>query len=65
VRVAFLFGGHGRDLGRLGPDMATVGRLNPALLRLAPELVDRRPDELWERGGRALERTDVIRTLSS
>ena len=58
-----LFGGQGPDLDRLGPDLAGAGPRAGRLVELAAALVEMEPAELWARGGRALERTEVYQPV--
>ena len=58
-----LFGGQGPDLARLGPELARAVSRIGSLLELAADLVELEPAELWARGGRALERTEVYQPV--
>lgn len=63
MSIVFLFGGQGPDLARLGPDLARVGERTSELLELAAHHAGLPLQDIWARGGRALERTEVYQPV--
>lgn len=63
MRVAFLFPGQGTDLALVGEELTRSVPEVRAGVELAARAARRSPSDLWVRGGRLLERTEIFQPV--